>query len=76
MYIMTQDRKGLINLDNVITIVKEETLNQGKTQYWADTMTNDTIKLGEYNNMPEHENLIEKIAKTIGATDVFCMPEE
>lgn len=69
-------RSELVNLDNVIAITKEETLNQGKTQYWADTMTNDTIKLGEYNNVPEYENLIEKIAKSIGATDVFYMPEE
>lgn len=76
MLIMNQKRSELVNLDNVIAITKEETLKQDKTQYWADTMTNYTIKLGEYNNMPERENLIEKIAKSIGATEVFYMPKE
>ena len=73
---MNQKRAALINLGNVISIVKETTLDESRVQYWADTTTNDTFKLGEYNNTPEHENLIEKIAQSAGAINVFYMPKE
>lgn len=76
MLIVNQKRTELINLDNVVRLTRETTLNQGKIQYWADTIVNDTTKLGEYENTPEHENVIEKIAQSAGAINVFYMPEE
>lgn len=76
MLILNQKRTKLINLDNVISIVKETTLDESNAQYWADTATNDTIKLGEYANTPEHENQLERIAQCIGAASVYKMPEE
>ena len=75
MLILNQNRTKLINLDNVVSIVKEAALDESNVQYWADT-TNDTIKLGEYANTPEHENQLERIAQCIGATGVYKMPEE
>ena len=75
MLIMNQERSELVNLDNVTAITKDTTFEEGKIQYWADT-TNDPFKLGEYNNTPEHENLIERIAQSAGAINVFYMPEE
>lgn len=75
MLILNQKRTKLINLDNVISIVIETALDESNVQYWADT-TNDTIKLGEYANTPEHENQLERIAQCIGAASVYKMPEE
>ena len=76
MLIMKQYRDMLINLDNITTLVREEVPELDKIQYWADTISNDTILLGEYEDTPEHENLIEKIAQAEGAVNVFYMPEE
>lgn len=76
MLIVTKYRDAIINLDNVTLIKKEETAELDGIQYWADTISNDTILLGEYEDTPEHENLIEKIAQSAGAINVFYMPEE
>ena len=76
MLIINQKRTKLINLDNVTVLVREATSDESKLQYWADTISNDTIKLGEYANTSEHENVIEKIAQSAGAINVFYMPEE
>ena len=76
MLIINQHKDMLINLDNVVSLVREEMPELDKIQYWADTTTNDTILLGKYEDTPEHENLIEKIAQAEGAVNVFYMPEE
>lgn len=76
MLILTQDRNQIINLDNVTSIIKDTTLDKSKIQYWVDTTTNDTTKLGEYKNTPEHENQIERIAEVYGAINCYVMPEE
>lgn len=76
MLIINQDRTQLINLNNITAVVKEEMEELDKIQYWVDTISNDTIKLGEYEDTPEHKNLIEKIAQCAGAINVFYMPEE
>ena len=76
MLIMNQKRTRLTNLDNVVAIVKDITSDEGKIQYWADTTTNDTFKIGEYENTPEHENMLDRIAQCAGAINVFYMPEE
>lgn len=74
MLIVNQKRTALINLNNATHIVKEITIDKNKIQYWADTTTNDTILLGEYENTPEHEKIIEKMAQSAGALNVFYMP--
>lgn len=76
MLIVTQNRKQIINLDNVTVITKDATEDESKIEYWADTISNDTIKLGEYNNTPEHENQIERIAEVYGAINTYVMPKE
>lgn len=75
MLIVTKYRDTIVNLDNVTIITREATLDESKIEYWADTADN-TTKLGEYENTPEHENVIEKIAQSAGAINVFYMPEE
>ena len=75
MYIMTQDRKGLINLDNVLEIYYEELVDDSIAYYIEDKWGNE-IRIACYENTKEHENQIEKIAHCIGATDVYYMPEE
>lgn len=76
MFIISQDRTELINLDNVVAVVMEEVPELDQITYWVDTISNDTIPLGKYEDTPEHENIIEKIAQCTGAINVFYMPTE
>ena len=69
MLILAQDRKNLINLDNITKIEIQEI--NGKLIYWADC-----IMLGTYKNTPEHENQIERIAEVYGAINCYVMPKE
>ena len=70
MLIMNQERSELVNLDNVVLLAKYD--ENGKTDYYAYA-NNHSVNLGTYENT---ENLLEKIAHCIGATDVYYMPEE
>ena len=70
MLIMNQKRSELVNLDNVVLLAKYD--QNGETEYYAYA-NNHSVSLGAYENT---ENLLEKIAKSIGATEVFYMPEE
>lgn len=76
MFIVDKTRTQLINLDSVTTITKEEVPELDMIQYWADTMSNDTISLGKYEDTPEHENQILKIAEAAGALGTYYMPQE
>lgn len=82
MLIINQKRSELINLDNIIFIAKEEKGMcegedfKGQITYYGFGVDDYKFNLGTYTYTKGHENLIEKIAKSIGATEVFYMPEE
>ena len=69
MLIMTQNRKKLVNLDRTDEIYAIKI--DGEITYYADT-----IMLGSYNDTPEHENQIERIAEVYGAINCYVMPKE
>ena len=71
---MAQNRQVIFNLDNIVGIYCEEL--DDDIRYFAMDKWGDEYRIGEYNNTPEHENLIEKIAQCAGAINVFYMPEE
>lgn len=73
MLIMNQERSELVNLDNVVLLAKYD--ENRETEYYAYA-NNHSVSLGTYENTSGYENLLEKIAKSIGATEVFYMPEE
>lgn len=72
MLIINQNRDELINLDNIEVVFMNK--NNGKISYQA--YGGEGYRLGDYKDTPEHENLIEKIAQSAGAINVFYMPEE
>lgn len=75
MFIMNQKRNELVNLDNVVLLAKYNENEYGETEYYAYA-NNHSVSLGTYEKTSGHGNLLEKIAKSIGATEVFYMPEE
>lgn len=82
MLIVNQARSELINLDNIIFIAKEEKgVHEGKEfkgqiTYYGYGVDDYKFNLGTYAYSKEHEKLIEKIAQSAGAINVFYMPEE
>lgn len=78
MLIMTKNRQALVCLDNIIKI-EQEYLSQPegyKVRYSAVDIVGGRVWLGTYDDTPEHQNLIEKIAQNCGAINVFYMPKE
>lgn len=75
MLIMNQNRNMLINLDNVCEIT---TSFVDPAQMGIDVSFNDGEfeTIGSYRTEERALEVLEKIAKSIGATDVFYMPEE
>ena len=74
MLILTQDRKTLVNLDNIVFIDKQ--LLNGDIRYLATDKKGQGATLGTYKNTPEHENQIERIAEVYGAINCYVMPKE
>ena len=72
MLILTQDRRTLVNLDNVVMLCKFDSNEDGEIAY----ANNHSESLGFYKDTPEHENQLERIAQCIGAASVYKMPEE
>lgn len=74
MFIMNQDKNVIVNLDDVFMI---RTAITNPTQFdidvWADS---DFETIGTYETEERTLEVLEKIAKSIGATEVFYMPEE
>lgn len=74
MLILNQNRNELINLDNVVIISKIE---EGDSVFYKGYTIDDyKFILGSYEDTPEHENQLEKIAEHVGAIEIYRMPEE
>ncbi len=75
MLIMNQNRNMLINLDNVCEIT---TSFVDPAQMDIDiSFTNGEFEtIGSYRTEERALEVLQKIAKSIGATEVFYMPEE
>lgn len=76
MLIVNQERNELINLDNVSFIAQIEVAEDNTIEYVAYTIDDCKFHLGKYEDTPEHENILDKIAQCAGAINVFYMPEE
>ena len=76
MLIINQDRDELINFDNVSYVARVEVPEDDTIEYVCFTIDDCRFHLGKYEDTPEHENLLEKIAQAEGAVNVFYMPEE
>lgn len=76
MLILNQDRTELINLDNVSFIAQTEVPEDDTIEYVCYTTDDCKFHLGKYEDTPEHENILDKIAQCAGAINVFYMPEE
>lgn len=75
MLIMNQNRNMLINLDNVCEIT---TSFVGPAQMDIDVFNTvcEFETIGSYRTEERALEVLQKIAKSIGATEVFYMPEE
>ena len=74
MLILTQDRKRLINIDNLVEIYRYE--YDSKISYNVFDSAGNEMRIAEYNNTPEHKNQIERIAEVYGAINCYVMPKE
>ena len=74
MLILDQKRQKLINFDNAICMHRY--ISEGKIRYILYDNDKMQYTLGIYEDTPEHENQLERVAQCIGATSVYKMPEE
>ena len=71
MFIVSKDRKAIINLEQVTTMYIGSDSCSIKCDY-----KNNGCQLGRYNSDKEAKKAMEIIAESIGKTDVCFMPDD
>lgn len=76
MLIMNQERKTLINLNNVTTLELALMGNGNTNEIYAEVIDGTPTTLGVYVEEERAREIFNKIAEIQGGASTFYMPEE
>ena len=77
MLIITQDKRSIINMDNIITVTYGFIDDNDYVRLYAETLTENPYTLGDYPTIYAAEEVIRRIAKAHNDNyKVFEMPEK